>query len=155
MATLDQRCQSQSPSTWTGDRVRARLVEAFVIERRMPGDRFVAIASAWPASPVSSFADYVGWGPDARERVWEAWERAKGVLPYEITRWEETVGWLQYLPPGERTCLSTWALSEARGLNISAIIEKRRWSRTVFYRKRNAGAARIAERLNAQGVVVR
>jgi hypothetical protein len=155
MPCIDQAQRTQNPATWTGEHVRSRLVEAFKVERRMPGDRFAAVASAWPAAPVHSFAEFVGWGPDARERVWEAWEAAKGTLPFEVTRMEESFDWLRYLPSGERTCLSTWALSEARGLNITGIIEKRRWSRSTFYRKRDAGAARIADRLNAQGVMVR
>jgi hypothetical protein len=153
MPRIDQ-ARATSP-TWTGDRVRARLVEAFKVERRMPGARFTAIASAWPATPLYTFAEAVGWGSLGSERVLDDWEQAKGTLPYEVSMMEETFDWLRYLPDGERRCLSIWAVSEARGFNITAIIDRRKWKRTTFYRKRDAGAARIAERLNAQGVVVR
>jgi hypothetical protein len=152
VADLDQQRTARPPTQWTGERVRERLVEAFAIERRMPGQHFATIASAWPATPVHSFADIVHWEPGA---VMETWSTAKGVYSYEVTKMEEAFAWLPILPEGERRCLTAWAMASSRGLSVRAMIEKRHWSRTTFYRRIEQAAERIADRLNRQGVVVR
>jgi hypothetical protein len=149
------RREGERPSPcWSGDLVRQRLVDAFTIERRMPGQRFATIASSWPAQPLHEFTDMLHWD-DARERVWQSWERAKGVYPYEVSLMEEALDWLRWLPIGERRCLASWALASARGLSVRAMLDKRHWSRTTFYRKLDQAAQAISDRLNAQGVVVR
>lgn len=151
---LDQARTARPPATWSGELVRQRLVEAFAIERRMPGQRFAAIASAWPATPLHEFTDMLHWD-DARQRVWDSWSKSRGVYSYEVTRMEEAFDWLRWLPEGERRCLAAWALCSARGLNVKRMIEKRRWSRTTFYRQIDKAASYIADRLNREGVQVR
>jgi Domain of unknown function (DUF6362) len=139
---------------WTAGRVRQRMLEACSIERRLPGEFFTRIATAWPATPIHEFADKVHWD-DARQRVWDGWERAKYAWPYEISRMEETIGWLLYLPEAERKCLWAWAAAAAGGKPIRKVLRKHGWTITTFYRHRNNGLARIAKRLNQQGVQVR
>jgi hypothetical protein len=151
---LDQTRTARPPATWSAELVRQRLVEAFAIERRMPGQRFAVIASAWPATPVHEFQEIMHW-EDARERVWDSWAKARGVYSYEVSRMEQSFSWLERLPEGERRCLAAWALCSARGLNVKRMIEKRRWSRTTFYRQIEKAAAHIADRLNVEGVQVR
>src|SRR6476646_6315524 len=91
------KCRSASrcsPPETAWPRVKQRLREAFATERRLPdADHPRGLASAWPASPAYEFRDLVNW-PDARERVWQSWARAKGVYPYEVSRMEEALGWL-------------------------------------------------------------
>jgi hypothetical protein len=155
MATLDQTRTAQPSAIWTGDRVKERLVEAFATEKRMPGQRFAAItSSSWPAAPLHEFADRVHW-TDARQRVWESWEKSRGVYPYEVSRMEESFSWLRWLHDGERRCLAAWALASARGFSVRAMLDKRRWSRSTFYRRIDEAAQRIADRLNTEGVQVR
>jgi asparagine synthetase B (glutamine-hydrolysing) len=154
MPNLDQPYLASSPAIWTGDKVRQRLVEAFSIERRMPSQARVALASSWPATPLHSFTEMLFW-EDARKRIWDSWSKAKGVYPYEVSRMEEALGWLSWLEEGERRCLAAWALASARGLSLRTMLEKRQWSRTTFYRRIEQGARRIADRLNQQGVQLR
>ena len=68
---------------------------------------------------------------------------------------EEALDWLRWLPIGERRCLASWALASAKGLSVRRMLDKRHWSRSTFYRRVDQASARIAGRLNAQGVVVR
>jgi len=156
MPALDQvRQPAPLPVAWTAEVVRERIVEAFEIEKRMPGERrFASLASSWPATPVHSFADRVGWD-DARQRVWESWERAKGAHPSEVSRMEQALLWLEWLPINDRRCLAAWALAVSGNRSVSAILVKRRMSRTTFYRNRDRAAQRIADRLNKDGVQVR
>ncbi len=101
------------------------------------------------------FIDMVHWNEgEARERVWQSWERAPA-SPQEVTRMEEVFGWLRFVPMTERKMLETWASTTARGLSVSATIRKGGLSRTTFYRHRDRAAQRIADRLNKQGVEVR
>ena len=139
---------------WSPELVRDRLVEAYEIERRMPGPRFTAIATAWPATPLHSFQDVLHW-TDARQRVWDSWAKAKGCYPSEVSRMEEAQEWLRWLPTGERNCLNAWAACSAFGIPATRVLRKQGWKKTTFYRKVNDGSLRIACRLNAQGVVVR
>lgn len=154
MNTLDQQRPERTPAVWTGELVRQRLVEAIAIENRLPGDRRYTSTSAWPTTPLHEWTDVLHW-TDARQRVWDSWERAKGADPSEVSRMEEAIDWLRWVPMGERRCLEAWARAAAKGLNVSRMVEIRRWSRSTFYRKRDHAAHTIAERLNSQGVVVR
>lgn len=153
MPTCDQAHTSTS-SAWTAERVKDRLVEAFKVWRRLPADRRPALASSWPAQPVHDFVDVLHWD-DARKRVWENWERARGAYSFEISRMEEAEDWLLWLDDGERNCLKAWAMVKSGGRSLTAALRKRKWSRTTFYRRVDQGAARIARRLNDQGVKVR
>ena len=154
MNTLDQQRTARPPTDWNGELVRERLVEAFRIEKRMPGQRFFKTASSWPATPLHDFCDVLHWD-DARERVWQNWERASGVFSYEVSKMEQAFSWLLWLPDGERRCLAAWSAASARNLSVRAMLEKRHWSRTTFYRRLDQAAQRIADRLNRQGVAVR
>jgi hypothetical protein len=145
-----------SPATWSAEPVLERLVEAFEVDRRMPaGRRFGKLTSAWPAAPIHEFTDIVHWDSgEQRERVWQSWERAPA-SPQEVTRMEESFGWLRWVPMTERKMLEAWASTTARGLSVSATIRKGGLSRTTFYRHRDRAAQRIADRLNKQGVTAR
>jgi len=133
---------------WTGEMVRDRLVEAFEIDRRMPGTGMRRAASAWPVKPMHSFADMVSWDAgEASERVMTSWERGPA-SPQEITRMEEAFEWLQHLSTNEARELEIWAKCVALGLSLSAAIKHKGWSRTSFYRKRDAAAQFLADRLN-------
>jgi hypothetical protein len=142
------------PSPWTADRVRQRLVEAFVTERRLPGQHFTKIVSAWPATPLHSFTDMLHWD-DARQRVWDRWEKAKGAYPIEVSMMEESFDWLRWLPKDERQCLEDWCKCEAFDIPVSKAMRYHGYKKTTFYRKRDDASDRIAYRLNTQGVVVR
>jgi len=152
MTMLDQ-VQQPAPSslaTWSAEIVRERLVEAFAVDRRMPGERRYRIGSAWPATPLHTFSDMVSWPEgEAREQVWRSWERAPA-SPQEVSRMEQAFGWLQWAPMTERRCLEAWAQATATRRSVSAMINKRGLKRSSFYRHRDSAAQRIAERLNAQ-----
>ena len=80
------------PRTWTADWVKHRMVEAFTIERRIPDKRVgpAIVKSAWTKIPTTdTFAERVDQGELARENVWQAWTRAGGALPYELSRMEK------------------------------------------------------------------
>jgi hypothetical protein len=155
MNALDQQHSARAPATWTASHVRDRLVEAFTVERKLPGQHFIAVASSWPATPVHEFHEICGWD-DARERVWQSWENASGAFPWEVSRMDQAFDWLRYLPEGERRCLTAWVAAKVRGVPVRKVLRKHGgWSAATFYRQINRGALRIAERLNQQGVQVR
>jgi hypothetical protein len=138
-----------------GQTVRERLVEAFEVDRRMPGERRYQVGSSWPAAPIHEFTDIVYWNEgEQRERVWQSWERTPASPP-EVTRMEESFGWLQAVPLVERRCLEAWAQATATHRSVSAMLRKRGLKRSTFYRHRDRAASRIADRLNVQGVQVR
>lgn len=153
MPTLDQPSTARPPATWTGELVRQRLVEAFRVDRRLPGAGMRRQGSAWPTTPLHTWQDKVHWD-DARERIWHDWENAKGAYPVEVSMMEEALDWLRYVPLVERRVLEAWAAATAKGLNVRRMI-RGRWAPTTFYRQRDSASARIAERLNKQGVQVR
>lgn len=143
--------EDRVPLHWTGAWVRGRMREAFEIERRMPRPRGGS-SSAWP-QVLHEFSDMVHW-LDARARVWADWQRAKGAYAFEVSRMEETFGWLAILldHPGERRCLVAWAQNTT---SLSAMLRRRGWSRATFYRRVVDGSERIAAVLNCQGAKVR
>jgi hypothetical protein len=156
MPALDQATiAGPLPATWSPDLVRERLVEAFEVDRRMPGERRYRIGSSWPAAPLHEFTDIVHWDSgEQRQRVWQSWERAPA-SPQEVTRMEEAFGWLQWVPMTERRCLEAWAQAVAAHRSVSALLAKRGLKRSTFYRHRDHAAQRIADRLNKQGVIAR
>ena len=72
---------------------------------------------------------------------------------------EEALSWPgQVLANGhavEGKVLLAWAFCVAYGRPVRALLRKRGWSRTTFYRSVDTGAERIASYLNARGVAVR
>ena len=143
------------PAQWTPRLVQQRLREAFAVELRLPdANRPRGLTSVWPAAALYEFHDVLHW-PDARERVWQSWSRAKAAYPFEISRMEEALGWLPLIEEGERRCLAAWALATARGIPVRRLLRQRGWSPSTFYRKVDGGAAQIAATLDARGVVVR
>jgi Domain of unknown function (DUF6362) len=154
MNALDQTTTTRSPASWSADLVRKRLVDAFDIERRLPGQGHKRIASAWPATPLHSWQDKVFWD-DARDRVLDSWANAKGAYASEVTAMETAFAWLDWLERDERRCLEGWAFATSRGKSLSRILAKRKLSRSTFYRHRDRAAERIADRLNREGVTVK
>ena len=80
-------------------------------------------------------------------------------MPYEISRMEEALSW-----PGlvlsngyavEGRVLLAWGFCVGYGRPLRALMRKRGWSRSTFYRSVEYGAERIAGHLNAHGVAVR
>jgi hypothetical protein len=135
---------------WTPDHVCDRLCDAYKVERRLPGTHHQGAASSWPATVLHEFVDVVYWD-DARDRVWDNW-----ACSLEVSQMEETFGWLGWLTdPDEKRFLSSWAWLTSRGRKVSKELNRRGISKTTFYRKRDSGAARIADRLNHLGVEVR
>jgi len=154
---LDRPLTAWRGTTWSIELVKARLVEAFEVEFKLPGIRGNrASGNAWPVM-AREFEDLIGWSDEARQAVWEDWERAKGAFPYEVTRYEEVVGWMPILAdhPGEQRCLVVWAKLEAKRMSIRKALRKKGWPRSTFDRRREAGASRIADHLNSHGVAVR
>lgn len=144
-----------APYLWTPNWVQHRLVEAFRIERRLPGGKAKPQSGSWPAITYE-FADKVFW-PDARERVLDAWSSAGGVYSTEVQRMEEAHDWLRLILapyPLERACLSQWAAAMAYRRSLRGILARRGWSRTTFYRHVSAGSFVIAQRLHNDGVAV-
>jgi hypothetical protein len=142
------------PAVWTGEVVKARLVEAFETERKLPKERLLQVMNAWPATPVHGFEDMLGW-EDSRERVWNDWSNTKSAYSFEISRMEESMLWLLWISDGERRCLASWALMTAIGRSVRHMLQRKHWSRTTYYRRVDQGSERIADRLIREGVKVR
>jgi hypothetical protein len=153
MIELDQSRKAGSPTAWTADHVRDRLVEAFEIERRMPGDRRYTATGTWPATPLHTWQEMVHWD-DARDRVLDQWERASGAYPIEVSMMEEAIDWLRWVPLNERRALEAWAKAKAKGIAVRRMI-RGQWPVTTFYRLCDHALATIADRLNKQGVQLR
>ena len=146
-------------ATWSAVLVQSRLVEAYETERKLPASMRPSRgnASAWPTMS-REFTDLVGWSDEARQAVWEDWMRAKGAHPYEVSRMDEALLWLQILAdhPGEQRCLEAWAKVKANRLSLRKMVKRKPgWTRNTLYRRRDQGAARIADYLNRHGVAVR
>ena len=93
LRTLAGTGELEKPRTWTADWVKHRMVEAFTIERRIPDKRVgpAMVRNTWKLDTTDTFAERVGQGELARENVWEAWARAGGALPHEVSRMEEAL----------------------------------------------------------------
>jgi hypothetical protein len=141
-----------APASWTTVLVRERLVEAFELERRLPGHVGPArLRSAWLVAPLDSFADRVAQGEAPRADLWRAWARAGGLSPEEVARMDQALDWpRRFLLPAhavEAKCLLGWALTRAQGRSLCAVLRSRRFARSTFLRHADAGAARIAAAL--------
>lgn len=159
MNALDQTRVVPAPPAvvWSSTRVRQRLVEAFRILKRLPDPHRVRrVSNGWPATPVHEFADVVFW-EDASARVWESWGRPSSASSAEVSRMEQALSWLEWLPEGERRCLQVWAhCSTARRMKLRRVIHSRfQCSPQTFYKKCTLGANRIAAKLNHEGIPVR
>ena len=151
----------ERPPVWTADWVKHRMIEAFVIERRIPDKRVgpAMVRNTWKIDTIDEFSERVGQGEIARENVWEKWARAGGATAREVSRMEEALSW-----PGlvlsnghavEGKVLLAWGFCTAYGRPVRALLRKRGWSRSTFYRYVDTGSARIADHLNARAVAVR
>lgn len=143
------------PPSWTDEWVRHRLVEAYRVEARLPGLSRRKINGVWPSAP-HEFADVVGW-EDASERVLQRWSKARGAFAAEISRMEQAQGWLLELlrtRPEERLCLAHWATAIAYNHSLRALIVRRRWSRSTFYRRVLQGSVIISNELQASATPV-
>jgi len=158
---LPIRASSSGPNNGPATGCGTALVEAFSVEKRLPDKRVgpAMVRNTWRLDTVDTFAEVVDQGEQARAHVWEQWARAGGALPYEISRMEEALSW-----PGlvlsnghavEGRILLAWGFCVAYGRPVRALLRKRGWSRTTFYRSVETGADRIASYLNARAVAVR
>jgi hypothetical protein len=152
MPALDRDARTPPPAVWTPADVLGRLLEAYEIERRLPGPRRqnAPRGSSWPAI-THEFADLAGWGDEAREAVWADWARARGAHAYEVTRMEEAIGWLRVLDVGESRALEAWARAMATGASLRKVLVRLGYSRATLYRRRDEGAKRLARWLNERG----
>ena len=155
IATIDIDTDTEPPAMWCDEWVRHRLVESYRIEQRLPGGNRTG-TSIWP--PISyEFADVVGWD-DARERVMDQWSHIRGgVFAVELTRMEQAHEWLRIrlaAYPAERTCLAHWATAIAYNHSLRALLFRRRWSRSTFYRRVEEGSRIITASLIADDVAV-
>jgi hypothetical protein len=140
------------PAAWSAEWVQQRLIEAYAIERRLPVARRRMVGSAWPPM-ATEFADIVGRA-DYREERFQAWEHVPlGVSAQDISHMEQAHDWLMILAPYpvERVCLAQWAAAIAYRRSLRRMLERRRWSRSSFYRYVTAGAQVIALELTRQG----
>ena len=148
---------SFTAARWSAELVRARLIEAFEVEAKLPGPRGNrGSSSAWPTM-YREFEDVVAWSDEARGEVWLQWARAKGAHPYEVTRMGEALDWLALLAdyPGEQKCLHVWAQTKALRRSLAKACRIKGWDKQTFYRRLKAGSERIADELNKKAVMVR
>ena len=162
LRTLAGTGEIEKPRAWNADWVKHRMVEAFTIERRIPDKRVgpAIVKGAWAQiDTTDTFADRVYQGELARENVWEAWARAGGALPHEVSRMEEALCWPgQVLSNGHATegkVLLAWAFCIGYGKPLRRMLHQRGWSRTTFYKAVDSGSAQIAVYLNQRSVAVR
>ena len=126
----DDAGELQCPDTWNAAWVKHRLVEAFMIERRIPDRRIgpAMLRNTWKLDTTDTFADRVAQGEAPREAVLEKWAREGGASSVEVSRMEEALGW-----PGailanggdrhavEARCLLAWAFHAARGRVVGPV----------------------------------
>ena len=146
-----------SSSAWTAELVQQRLVDAFIVDRKLPGHR-QRMAGAWLLETTHTFADVVGWdnpGDGASDRTLQNWGRLGNAQPIEVSMWEEALGWLSMLPKDEKQCLGWWAKCKAWRYQQTKVYKKIGYSKSSFDRKRKDGSLRIACALNRVGVQVR
>jgi len=156
IATIDMDVPQDPPPVWNADWVCTRLVEAYRIERRLPGHVRQKLVAPWPVHSYE-FSDVVGWD-DARERILTKWENTYGgVYAKELTRMEEAHEWLRVILrnyPEDRMCLAGWAAAIAYGHSLRSLMVRKRWSRSSFYRRKDTGSAFIAQVLKDEDVKV-
>jgi hypothetical protein len=154
LSTISIDSRGSAPPQWSGSWVQRRLVEAYSVERRLPGSRRrPLIASAWPSMAVE-WADLIGRADEARQQVFQSWESARlGVSAEDISRMDEAQDWLAILAPypEERLCLCRWAAAIAYRRSVARLLLQQRWSKPTFYRRVTAGAHVIALELIRQG----
>jgi hypothetical protein len=148
------------PLEWDGTWVKARLVHAFTVERKIPGRPGPALLrNTWRLATLDSFSDRVAQGEAPRRELYARWARAAGATAHEVSLMEEAFGWLpQALCNGrvvEGKCLLCWAHSQAGGPPLRRTIRMRGWSRSTFLRRVEGGAEAIANHLRARDVPLR
>jgi hypothetical protein len=159
LSTIAIDSRGSAPPQWSAAWVQRRLVEAYNVERKIPGNLRGGplIASAWPSMAVE-WADLLGRADEARQQVFQNWEHARlGVSAQDISRMDEAQDWLAILAPypEERLCLCRWAAALAYRRSVSRLLMQQRWSKPTFYRRVTAGAYVIALELIRQGQPVR
>jgi TnpA family transposase len=155
LATIDMDVAQQPPDTWTAAWVCTRLIEAYRIEQRLPGNVRRKLVAPWPKHAYE-FSDVVAQGEAASERVLHQWENTRGgVYAIELTRMEQAHEWLRVQLrnyAGERMCLAGWAACVAYGHSVRALMVRKHWSRSSFYRRVDTGSIIIAKALQQEGV---
>jgi hypothetical protein len=143
-----------TPTQWSAAVVRERLVEAFDLERQLPGrDGPSRLRSAWCAmpAPLDSFADLVAQGEAPRSELYRRWARAAGLRPAQVARMEQVLDWpRRFLLPAhvvEARCLLLWAWARSYGRPLRRLLAARGFSRATFLRRADVGAEKIATAL--------
>lgn len=152
LSTIAVDSEAPVPAQWSAAWVQRRLVEAYMVERRMPRTRRPT-TNSWPAMQTE-WEDLVGRAEEARHEVLDSWELLRcGVSAEEVSKMDAAQDWLSLLKayPEERMCLARWAAAIAYGVNLSQMLMERGWARTSFYRKVTAGSYIIALELERQG----
>lgn len=157
LSTISIDSRGSAPLQWSGSWVQRRLVEAYSVERRLPQSCQRVVVNAWPKTMVE-WGDIVGRADDVRQEVWQSWEYSDaGISSVEISRMETAHDWLRMILapyPEERQCLALWATAIAYRRSLRRLLLQRRWSRSSFYRRVEAGAHVIAVELQQQGLPV-
>jgi hypothetical protein len=148
------------PLEWDGAWVKARLVHAFEVERKIPGRPGPAlIRNTWKLRVIDSFADKVAQGQAPRAELYDRWARGGGATSLEVSLMEESFGFVPQALCNSRLvegkCLLAWAHSQAGGPPLRRTVARRGWSRATFLRRVESAAAAIADHLRAHGVAVR
>jgi hypothetical protein len=154
---IDLAATGELPDRWTSSWVQCRIVEAYQVERRLPGVAKFFNSGTWPIVNYE-FADVVAQGENASANVLDTWQNERGgVTAHELTRMDQAQEWLRIHLGGhhvERLCLSHWATSVAYHRPLRRLLQSRHWSRTTFYRRVHAGAFVISNALQADRVPV-
>ena len=137
------------------------MVEAFLVEKRLPDKRVgpAMVRNTWKLDTTDTFAERVGQGELARENVWEAWARAGGALPHEVSRMEEALSWpgtvVSERPCHRRKVLLAWAFCVAYGKPLRRMTKA---TRLVAHHVLQGGGYRLDANCrlsNARAVAVR
>ena len=149
-----RRAFAPPPQIWSAELVKARLVEAFDVDRRLPGRAMPRmVQNAWPFPVMHSFADLVS--QDTRGDAWRRMGRVRGAASWEVSRMEEAFGWLQDLVrEPDRGALIAWC-RRPHSIALDRLLQRQGISRATFYRRAGRGLEAMVEALNRRKVPVR
>ena len=120
---------------WTPDDVKARLIEAVDIERRVTVKGMPGCGNGWPTYNFDS-ADRAGWDDQARTDDLEKWAARKFTTSAEQSRWQEVVfEWRDFIPAERRNLVWGFAECRAKGRSFSKYCEDRGLVRMTAYRR--------------------
>lgn len=150
--------------TWTPATVKAELVRAYDVLRSVPvaDNHRLGGGGFWPEHCYE--ADEIA-EQQAQERTENRPVRdRRRFTPRDILRMEIVLlgqgnekGWLSRFlndAPAAKRCLTAYAIWSAHGWNMKAACKKRGWAYSTFRKRRDEGAALLAEALNAARVEI-